>query len=333
MRKIKIILVAIILLFSTTNAFAVERKSTRNIDTKKYEYLIKKHGDKTMQKNSILEDEIKALRKTFMNKGYSKDMSNRLILKTLGYNEGDLEKTEQSLINELLDDSTEIIVTVEYVKSTLDGEEIILSEEECLAELAVVQGILPPLDDGESRNSGYASQTSSDGYMRITTIATYNSNSAQKGWYTMSGMFTWLKIASGRLVDAMSIGGNTTISLANSNSDFSGKMTYVRAGSTYSEYGSLRRESNGFAYEFQLPSGILTSLYFTITGKMLLGVTSGDLNFQMLSKYIHVSSYVTVRPSFGWSTSGPSISLSPSVNYKYSEYTGSCLINYSPNNY
>lgn len=285
---------------------------------------------------------------------------NREVLLSVGFSESDLEMMGQEEINLIVDEAAGISVSTEYYKVDDNGELILMKKEDCLREAEAVRqeewdrilnDSVTPLSSTTNNNVNVS--TSSDGYMKITTSATYispGSASGAKGWYYMQGAFEWLTMPGDRKIDAVSLYAQDCAWSVNDGDYYS---TFYHTAETAtggihefttqktSSQGEMKPEGIFFTWQLPIstyvasPTGatfIVRSMKAYIRGKARVREYSSSRSFNLFSKYEHLKTSVSVNTDFTWSTSGwPGVSVTANLSNKCISYYAACLVDYNPN--
>lgn len=306
---------------------------------------------------TITEPNLKRLKATLAEDSTSVSESNNQLLLSLGYTEEDIASIKQEEIDLILSEAADITVTQSYVKVDADGNTKEVSPQECMRAVEEIkQNEAEQLETASVAarsysNDGYNREDSNDGYMRITTMASYvhPGASGEKGWYNVSGTFTWLIMPTYRMTDAMSLYADECMWSQNQKdyySSFTHKafnyhnntLSYTNEKTT--EDRVLNRD--GVYYKWKLPistndiahKNVYNVYYmsFYIRAKVQAKNSISTNNFNVFTHYEHTYSALNIQPSFGWSTgSMPGVSVTGAFAGGNTSYYSLCEVQYNPN--
>lgn len=264
-----------------------------------------------------------------------------LLLK-LGYTNEDLDAIGDEEIYNIMKDATRVMVIDSYVKVDVNGNVYTMDKNTCL------QGVKQMNQENvnlKSSNDGSNYDASDDGYMRITTQATYLSN----GYYYLSGNYQWLTIPSSRMTDSISVAAPDCAWVTGTSALYStyyykifehnGKVGTDETNTHYGS-GSVSVESTGIHAEYDLPKdydlvdqlryGNVTNMSYYIRGKARVTNWTSSTAYNVFTRYEHVWSSVGVQPSFSWTTEGISANINVSLINNHKLYPSYCFVNYTP---
>ena len=234
------------------------------------------HSEQNNEYTSFISNQNLAEIKSSLEKSaMSKTDMYKEIYQELGYSNEEIDKIGIEEINLIMESSIAITVTQQYLSIDEDGNQVVLSKEECLAaanavnakreselqkrflqvqsnqfsgqeEASVTEGTVT---DGNDDNDAWAIDDT-NGYIKITTRSDYINPSTvngQQGWYNFSATYEWLAAPSQAYTDAFSIYAAGCAWSAGS-TDIYSKMSYnyydldVYNGETEENYGYNEQE-------------------------------------------------------------------------------------------
>lgn len=345
-----------------------ESQSELNPIQLNYAQLVTKSENKYVTSYHLSEKNFDRLDKSLSDIGKTRDQRNTEVLKALSLTDEEIENIDQSEISLILNDSCEITVTESYVKTDENGTHII-SKDQCMKEVALENGEIhntdQPYGQGEFRtmassNDGNNEEISDDGYMKITTIASYirPGSTGAKGWYWVSGTFTWLKLPNYRMTDAFSLYAGECM-WSQSTSDYYATMTYETSEywlpDRFGEHKYTEKKvaqdkeisEHGLFYKFKLPGDnskqatlnspyqyiTVKSLSFYIRAKVRISDFDKSKAINVFTRYEHTFSALSIQPSFSWAVgeSYPGVSANVGVVNDSDSFYSLCEIEYQPN--
>ncbi|MCL2679162.1 MAG: hypothetical protein FWF18_02590 [Dehalococcoidia bacterium] len=141
------------------------------------------------------------------------------IFRRLGFSERAISNLDTEVMSEIVEEAIDITVSMQYIRSHPNGNQEVLSRDECLSATANLNSV-----------------------MEIITIVTSTTGFlGGDGWYNLYGMFTWLSTPPNRRTD--------TISLAVSNFAWSASLTDFQS---YVKYDWVKY--GGFIYGAFIPA-------------------------------------------------------------------------------
>lgn len=222
-----------------------------------------------------------------------------------------------------------ITVNVQYIKIDGTGRQTILSKDDCLNEVKIVENSSKPYERATTSSLSYhesSPKTSSNGYMRQIICSIYNSS--PQGTYTIIGESLWLIAPLVRMTDAVSLSSTSVFTWSNANTD--SYMFITQYDETYDWLNSGTSSTNtiqninegdpdgissssGVYYVWDLPETYATSVYRRSYSNLVCQIwaTCRVTNYtnpnQVLNinlRYAHVQIAISGTVSFGWSVPG-----------------------------
>ncbi len=272
-------------------------------------------------KSFISKENLTELKSGLEKRKMSKSEIYKEVYLELGYSNEEIEKIGQQEINLLMESSSEITVNQQYLSVDKNGNQVILSKEECLKaadavnaerELQTQQLVL------QTHNDQFFSQENADStivaaavaggnhgfqedtidYMKITTRSDYlipSEQNNEQGWFNFSASFVWLTSPIQAFTDGFSLYANCCAWSANYYDIYSkesydmGHMSISGENQVFSsehfenEKYNIDRVVNpsGVYYTYALPKN--SSYYDPYIG-LLISHTVNDLTYYIRAK-------------------------------------------------
>ncbi len=357
MKKVFLVLVSLVLIFSTTiSSYAISSKPVQ-FDTSYLESFVATNEEEMLTSSEISESDMYAFRRELNTTNLTLSQKNNIILLTLGYTEEELEAIGQAEIDLFMANASEVSLKEEYIKVDQDGTKLPISKEQCEKEVLEIerselglslQSILPPEGGGGSSTIDTNNTfNTADGYMRILTTMAYQVGLTEKGWYYVSGTYTWLKMPVVRIKDGISLSASNVVWPTDISDSYS-TMTYkwndslARTGTVTEKKTTDRTiKENGLGYTYWLPQNTynssinytynINSIVLYLRGRIRINQPSIPTPVGVYSMYTHLTYYVGVDPQFSWSpgAGGLSASVGAGIYVNSTEYTSGCTTNYT----
>lgn len=211
--------------------------------------------------------------------------------------------------------------------------------------------------------SNGSSNTETLGAMKITTVSSYinpSSVSNQKGWYNFSATFKWLTVPSQRHNDAFSLYAAQcawsqtpgdmyssmtekvtvfTDTVSKTNTITSTKTTQDRSINSGGLYYTWELLEDAYSFAGGAFVGIkLDEISFYIRGKARVPNQNANYNFNVFSRYEHLTKDISVSSAFSWSANlgginYPGVTVTATVKDNHTPYESYNYTSYNPKVY